>query len=102
MSHYDAEAYGRLAHAISLDMLNRIQSLRRRKLTMQTFTVTVKIVPANKATPNVASTHVCYAPDVHALSRFFIDGMSDFEGPPGTPNPAIIERVTDPTPEKVD
>lgn len=67
--------------------------LRPKERSMEAFTVSVKIAPANKATPSVGTTHVCYAADVHALSKFFIDGMTNFEGPPGTEPSGVVSEV---------
>ncbi len=68
---------------------------------METFSVTVKIVPANKAIPSLGTTHPCYAPTLMGLMSNFIALMGEFDGPPGSQTGGVVERVLDESPETV-
>ncbi len=69
---------------------------------MESFTVSVKITPANKAIPSLATTHPCFAPSIIPLMAKFISLMGEFDGPPGSPTGGVVERSLDDTPETVD
>ena len=84
------------------DTHNPFRQLEK-EILMESFTVTVKVSPANKAIPSVSTTHVCYATTCVQLFTKFLMLMGEFEGPPGTEttHPAESRRL-DKTPPKVD